>query len=251
MHDKELFRSPNEHCDQLVDIPHAKSFVCFLLVNVLIPILSSLLSACFEEHCVAHHQQNWNLNVNQEWVHAVLHFHFAFKLAVKRRYPNTKVEEGSPEQIFEKALFYWNARKGLTVLVTHVREIRQGIWRWDSICCQQRVIVYDYCCICIPVQDHVYLTGPIRILLVVYVYLRSWSISTGLLLQFHWSKSPSWYHWPIQKSSSVLNMWCKRVASSLLPNLFGGDINLTWSLWCSWVFLVSKIHIIICQNYLI
>ena len=106
MHNEELFGSPNEHCDQLVDITHAKSFVCFLLVNVLIPVLSSLLCACFEEHCVAHHQKNWNLNVDQERVHAVLHFHFTFELAVKRRYPNTKVEEGSPEQIFEKALFY-------------------------------------------------------------------------------------------------------------------------------------------------
>ena len=106
MHNEELFGGPNEHCNQLVDIPYTKSFVCFLLVNVLIPVLSSLLSACFEKHCVGHHQQNWDLNVNQERIHAVLHLYFAFKLAVKRRYPNTKVKQSSPKQIFEKALFY-------------------------------------------------------------------------------------------------------------------------------------------------
>jgi hypothetical protein len=162
---------------------------------MLIPILSPLLSTCVIKHRVTHHEHDGYLNVDQKSVDAVLHFYWAVKLTVKGCDPHTKVEEASPEKVFKESLFDRNARECLTILVTHLRKVRQGIWnRRLRLSCQQRVVIYDHCGSGISVQDHVYLTSPACIILLVNVYLRCGSL---LILKLHWSESSSSNNRPI------------------------------------------------------
>jgi hypothetical protein len=118
-----LLGSPYQVGNDLVGIPYHHGLKCFLLVVVLIPVRPCTLRAVVKVQSIRHHQHQRDLDVNEEGVHAVLHFDLAVELGVQGCDSDAKPKEYGPENILKESLFYRNGHKGIAILIPDMAEV--------------------------------------------------------------------------------------------------------------------------------